>query len=154
MGEIKNHTIRKIKGKLERWIMGRRLAREELFKLLFEAELNDTNPIDILDDFLARDDVNLRKPEEDFIKNYVTGIGNNAENIKNAIEENMENWSFDRIGSVEKVLLKFAAYEILEKKVGHEIVVNEAVELAKTYGDEKSHEFINGVLAKIIKKLG
>lgn len=134
--------------------MGRKLAREELFKLLFEAELNDTKPIDILDDFLARDEVNLKKPEEDFIKSYVLGISQKKEDIKEIIKENMENWSFDRIGNVEKVLLQFSVYEILEKKVGHEIVVNEAVELAKVYGDEKSYEFINGVLAKIIKKLG
>jgi N utilization substance protein B len=134
--------------------MGRKLAREELFKLLLEAELKDENPVDILDEFFSRDEVCLRKQEEDFVRSCVLGIDGKKDEIKRVLDENMENWTFDRVGNVEKVLLRFATYELLEGKVGHEIVVNEAVELAKTYGDEKSHEFINGVLAKIIKKLG
>ena len=154
MEKIKIYNSRKIKGRVERWIMGRKLAREELFKLLFEAELNDANPVDVLDGFLEREETILKKPEEEFIRSYVLGIGKKKDEIKKVIEDNMENWSFDRIGNVEKVLLQFAVYEILDGEVGHEIVVNEAVELAKIYGDEKSHEFINGVLAKIIKKLG
>jgi len=48
--------------------------------------------------------------------------------------------------------LRFATYELMYENTGHEIVLNEVIELAKVYGEEKSHEFINGVLAKIITK--
>ena len=89
---------------------------------------------DVLDGFLEREETVLKKPEEEFIRSYVLGIGKKKDEIKKVIEDNMENWSFDRIGNVEKVLLQFAVYEILDGEVGHEIVVNEAVELAKIYG--------------------
>ena len=57
-----------------------------------------------------------------------------------------------RIGNVEKALLKCSVYEILFKDTPCEIVINEVVELAKVYGDEKTSEFINGVLAKIVNR--
>jgi N utilization substance protein B len=69
------------------------------------------------------------------------------------IEANMENWTFDRLGNVEKALLVFSVYELVNKKVGIEIAVNEAVELAKKYGDNKSFEFINGVLANVVRNV-
>ena len=53
----------------------------------------------------------------------------------------------------ERALLRFAVYELKYTDMGKEIVVNEAVELAKKYGEEKSGEFINGVLALIIKNI-
>ncbi|MFA6708070.1 MAG: transcription antitermination factor NusB, partial [Fusobacterium sp.] len=62
----------------------------------------------------------------------------------------MEGWSYDRIGVVERALLKSAVYELMFEKTPKEIVINEIIELAKKYGDAKSYEFLNGVLAKIL----
>jgi N utilization substance protein B len=132
--------------------MSRKIAREEFFKLLFEAELNDIDSTEILDDFLSREDVKLSKLGRDFVEKYSKGLLENKSEVQNTIEENMTGWTLDRIGNVERTLLKFATYELLKEDVGHEIVINEIVELAKKYGEEKSHEFINGVLAKIVNK--
>lgn len=66
------------------------------------------------------------------------------------LKNNITGWSLERVGNIEKALLKIATYEILYENTPTEIIINEVVELAKTYGDNKSHEFINGVLAKII----
>ena len=81
--------------------------------------------------------------------------GNEAyviDKIDKYIEDSIEVWNFERVGSVERALLRYAVYEIKFSDIGVEIIINEAVELAKRYGEEKSSEFINGVLAKIAKK--
>lgn len=131
--------------------MSRRVAREELFKITFEAELNEVKVDDILNDYLQRDDVKLSDNEKAFIEKYVKGMAVNQEAIVDTLKKNITGWSLERIGNVEKALLKISTYEILFEDVPTEIIVNEVVELAKKYGDEKSHEFINGVLAKVLE---
>ncbi len=132
--------------------MSRKIAREELFKILFEAELNDASITEVSERVISRGEVELSKNSKDFIEKYVKGIVEKKDEIEATLNSEMTNWSLDRIGNVERALLKFGTYELMFEDMGHEIVVNEIVELAKKYGDEKSHEFINGVLAKIIKK--
>lgn len=131
--------------------MSRKIAREELFKLLFEAELNGVLPTEILDGYLTREEVELDENSKKFIADYARGIVRNIQGVEEALTTNMTNWSLGRVGNVERALLKFGAYELMYEEVGHEIVINEIVELAKKYGDEKSYEFINGVLAKLVK---
>lgn len=131
--------------------MSRRVAREELFKITFEAELNEIGIDEVLNDYLQRDDIKLSDNERVFIEKYVEGIAKNQEVIVDTLRKNITGWSLERIGNVEKALLKISTYEILFEDVPTEIVINEVVELAKKYGDEKSHEFINGVLAKVLE---
>jgi len=64
---------------------------------------------------------------------------------------NTQNWAYERIGLVERTLLIIATYEFLKANTPIEVVANETVELAKEYGNEKSYEFINGILANIGK---
>ncbi len=143
--------------------MSRKIAREELFKLLFEVEVSGATIEEVLEVFFKRDRSGLDEDGEEikvsfsdnskaFVTEYAKGISEKQEEILEALETNMTNWSMDRIGNVERALLKFGTYELMFKDSGHEIVVNEIVELAKKYGEEKSYEFINGVLAKIIKR--
>ncbi len=132
--------------------MSRKIAREELFKILFEAELNDASIAEVSERVISKGEIDLSKNSKEFIEKYAKGIVENREEIEETLNSEMTNWSLDRIGNVERALLKFGTYELMFEDMGHEIVVNEIVELAKKYGDEKSHEFINGVLAKIIKK--
>lgn len=132
--------------------MSRRVAREELFKLIFESELKNESTKEVLESYLKRDEVLTNENELSFIKKYMNGISENNDKIIETINNNITGWSFERIGNVEKALLKSAVYELLCETTPHEIVVNEVVELAKMYGDEKTAEFLNGVLAKIINK--
>lgn len=132
--------------------MSRKIAREELFKILFETELNGASITEVAERVISRGEVKLSENSKEFIEKYVKGIVENKEEIEETLNSEMTNWSLERIGNVERALLKFGTYELMFEDMGHEIVVNEIVELAKKYGDEKSHEFINGVLAKIIKK--
>lgn len=133
--------------------MTRKAAREQLFKLIFEAEMKETALKDIFDSFMQRvveDELEISNSSMEFIKKYCLGIDKHSEEILNKINNTMEGWSFDRIGNVEKALLKGAVYELSYEDTPKEIVINETIELAKKYGDTKSFEFLNGVLAKFV----
>ena len=129
--------------------MGRRKLREEIFKLLFERELID-NDIDVrLAEVLSEN--NITKEEDiEFMREYIKNVIEHKESIEDKIKSKLVGWSFDRLGTVEKTLLKMSFYEITEAGTGHEIVINETVELAKKYGEDKTPDFINGILADIV----
>ncbi len=131
--------------------MSRRLAREELFKIVFESEINGKDLDTVLASYLEREnEVELNKKGKEFLVEYAKGISENQDKILAELDEKMEGWSFERVGNVEKALLKISVYEILFKDTPKEIIINEAVELAKKYGDVKTYEFVNGVLAKLV----
>ena len=116
--------------------MGRRKLREEIFKLLFERELID-NDMDVrLAEVLSEN--NITKEEDiEFMREYIKNVTEHKESIEDKIKSKLVGWSFDILGTVEKTLLKMSFYEITEAGTGHEIVINETVELAKKYGEDK-----------------
>lgn len=132
--------------------MSRRIARLELFKIVFESEMNNVTPKEILDSFIKRDEVILSENAKEFLVKFVEGISAHNSELNACIEKHMQGWELDRIGAVERAILKCGAYELKYETTGVEIIVNELVEIAKIYGDDKSFEFINGVLANINKE--
>ena len=136
---------------------GIRLAREEVFKLVFGAELTGLSSDELKQDFsiyLQNDEefINaLSEKQLEFIKSSINGIVENYDNIKDVIKKNTQNWTYERIGVIERSLLIVGTYEFLIKNTPIEVIANEIVELAKEYGNEKSYEFINGILANIEK---
>lgn len=132
--------------------MGRRLARELVFKYMFEADINKESLKEDIEFYIEREESSeLQKEQYSYIKETIEGIRENLEKIDSVITENMENWSLGRLGIVERSLLRYSVYELLYTNIGKEIIANEAIELAKKYGEDKSSEFLNGVLARIIK---
>ena len=136
---------------------GIRLAREEVFKLVFETEITESSSDELkqnFDIYLQNDEefvATLNENQLEFIRDSINGIAKNYEDIKDIIKKNTKNWAYERIGIVERALLIVATYEILFKNTPIEVIANEIVELAKEYGNEKSYEFVNGVLANIEK---
>ena len=136
---------------------GIRLAREEVFKLVFGTEVTESSSDELkqnFDIYLQNDEefiATLNENQLEFIRDSINGIAKNYEDIKDIIKKNTKNWAYERIGIVERALLIVATYEILFKNIPIEVIANEIVELAKEYGNEKSYEFVNGVLANIEK---
>lgn len=127
--------------------MKRHIAREKAFQILFQ--------LDMIDEDIERAIQELLDEEEndEFLYNLVKGVARERSTIDEKISANLEKWSFNRIPSVEKTVLRIATYEInFLPDIPENVSINEAVELAKRYGDEKSGRFVNGVLSKIIKK--
>lgn len=125
--------------------MNRRAAREKAFQILFQMDINDTEPKQAIE-------YALEEPISDsFLEQLVYGVTEHREEIDKRIAANLEKWSFQRVASVEKTILRIAAYEMdFVEEVPAKVAINEAIEIAKLYGDEKSGKFVNGVLSKMI----
>lgn len=131
--------------------MTRREIREEIFKLLFEKELTDNNVEKRIEETIKEN--KIKKEEHiEFLTSYVNDVIANEDILVKKIKEILDGWTYERLGTLEKVLLKISFYEIIIKKVGYEIAINEAVELAKKYSYEDTKEFLNGILAKLVKQ--
>ena len=136
---------------------GIRLVREELFKIVFGVEATESTSEELekaFDIYLSNNEdfvSTLSESQLKFLQASVKGISENYDNIKDTIKANTQNWAYERIGLVERALLIIATYEFLKANTPIEVVANETVELAKEYGNEKSYEFVNGILANIGK---
>ena len=76
------------------------------------------------------------------------------EEILKDIEQNLkEDWKLNRISKMDLSILKLAIYEIKYNEIPYKVAINEAVELAKKYGEDKSKNFVNGILASIVKDM-
>ncbi len=128
--------------------MNRRKARELAFICLFEQAVTTEGMREIIQN--AKD---LREAEfDDFSENLAIGTADNMELIDERIKENLKGWAFNRITKTALAILRLSSYEILiDKKTPVSICINEAVELAKTYGTEKDPSYINGVLSSVAK---
>ena len=104
--------------------MTRREIREEIFKLLFEKELTDNNVEKRIEETIKEN--NIRKEEHiEFLKSYINDIIANEDILIEKIKEILDGWTYERLGTLEKVLLKVSFYEITIKEVGYEIAINE-----------------------------
>ena len=132
--------------------MTRREIREEIFKLLFEYELIDNNIEKRINETIAEE--NLKRDEEiDFLRSYITEIIENKDILTDRIRQVLDGWTYERLGTIEKVLLKISFYEITIKNIGYEIAINEVLEIAKKYSYNDTKEFLNGILAKLVKDI-
>lgn len=122
--------------------MNRREAREKALQTLFQLD-NIEIPVEEAMGFIMEDKKNQ------FYEKLVTGTMNHREEIDAALVKQLEHWSLDRLHKIERTVLRLAVFELLyNEDVPERVVMNEAIELCKTFGDEKSGRFVNGVLSK------
>lgn len=133
--------------------MNRSAIRESAFKLLYSSEIQKDFNEEQIDIFL--EDNNITENEQiEYIKSSFFGVNENIKEINELISKNLtQKWSIERISKIDASILKLAIYEIAYVKLPYKVVINEAVELAKKYGDDSSKSFINGILASIVKEL-
>ena len=132
--------------------MSRSQTRELAFKLLYQIEIQKTVTDEDIELFFETNDIKSNEAKN-YIKDVINGISTSSNEILEMISKNLkENWKIERISKVNLALLKLSIYEIVYKKLPFKVVINEVVELAKKYGEETSHSFINGMLASIVKE--
>lgn len=133
--------------------MGRREQREQVFKLLFRVEFN--TPEDMPEQvklFVEDTETVVYEKDAEYISERFGMIQEKISEIDEVINTNTEGWDTTRMGKVELTVLRLAAYEILfDEDIPNSVAINEAVEIAKKYGQENSGGFVNAILAKIIK---
>jgi len=137
--------------------MNRSETRKVAFELVYSLEIQKMNREEYEDQinlFLENSKITENKVKE-YVEDVVYGIDEHQEEILEKINgELSEKWELSRLSKISIAILKLATYEIVYKKLPYKVVINEAVELAKSYGDDNAPSFINGVLASIVKKNG
>jgi len=128
----------------------RHQARTAVIGLLYAYDLGNENIAKFSDDIL--EEGKIRNKQKEFSDALFQGTIENLEMLDAEIQEHLHDWDYDAIGKVEKAIMRLGAYEILVAKTDKAIIINEAVELAKTLADEKSPQFINGVLDALNKE--
>lgn len=125
--------------------MKRREAREKAFQFLFQIDINNNEPVAAIREYLDE------QGQDDFLQTLIEGVTERKTEIDEIIRTQLENWSLERIAAVERTILRIATYEIrYMDDIPPNVSINEAVELGKIYGDEKSGKFVNGVLSNVI----
>ena len=132
--------------------MKRSAAREEAFKVLYSLEIQKENLEEQLEMYYENEEISDEEIKN-YIKDIVVGIDKNISEIEKKICDNLKkDWKIERISKINLVLLKLAIYEILYTETPYKVAINEAIEIAKKYGDDNSPNFINGILASIVKE--
>lgn len=132
--------------------MRRHEQREQLFKLLFRVEFNSLNDMpEQIKLFFQDDEIEYTEEVMESIKEKYAKIQEKLPQIDVLINEKAEGWNTERMGKVELAVLRIAVYEILhEEDIPNTVAINEAIEIAKKYGQEASGGFVNAVLAKFV----
>ena len=132
--------------------MSRRVLREQLFKLLFRVEFNDLEEMkeqcglffDDIDNPISEENMLLIQKKFDCIMEKLI-------EIDTQINEHAKGWTTDRMAKVDLTIIRLAVYEILfDDTVPTGVAINEAVELAKKFGQDSSYSFVNGILARFV----
>ena len=135
--------------------MKRSAIRELTFRLIYSLEIQKAENLEEqIELYLECNEVEDEEAKE-YIKDAILGINEHIEEIQELIEKNLKaDWKIDRISKIDLSLLKLAIYEIKYKKIPYKVAINESLELAKKYGEETSKNFINGILASVVKEIG
>lgn len=130
--------------------MNRSEAREYAFKMIYGLEVQKDFTKEQFDLFIEDNEI-----KEAAAKNYLTdifeGITKNKEAVLDLITKNLKkDWDIQRISKVNLAILEIAIFEIKYTDIPFKVAINEAVELAKKYGDEAAPLFVNGILASVV----
>ena len=135
----------------------RTITREKAMTVLYQIFLYNKNNIsykidDVINEILESMDIEDRKKIDiNFLNDLVNGVINNMDNIDKYISKYLSNWTIDRLGLTDQAIIR--VYELMYTSTPNLVCINEAIELAKRYSDEKVAKMINGVLDKIYHEI-
>lgn len=132
--------------------MSRRELREQIFKLLFRVEFNERKEMqEQCGLFLDEEENGLSEKDAEYVKSKYLKIEEKLEEIDSLINQTAKGWTTGRMGKVDLTIIRLAVYEMkFDETVPESVAINEAVELAKKFGQDESPAFINGVLARFV----
>ena len=133
--------------------MNRTAIREETFKLIYSLEIQKQKELEEAIELYEQSNEITEKKAKTYIKDAIFGIEKNKEDILQQIEKNLKSdWKLERISKIDLAILKLAIYELKYTEIPFKVAINEAVELAKKYGEDASKNFVNGILASVVKE--
>ena len=126
--------------------LNRTEAREKIMIILYQIDLYDKDKIPYDLESVFHENLEI---DNKFVRDIVDGVLEHKDSIDKIISKYLENWDLDRLGKTDRAILRLSTYEMLYYNTPKVVVINEAVELAKKYSDEKIVKLINAVLDKI-----
>lgn len=133
--------------------MSRRLARQIAFQTLFQIDLGKVDVEEALEHRLA--DCELESHDTDYVKRAVRGVYRQLLALDAQINAVARGWEVSRLAATDRNILRLAIFEIVfMDDIPVRVTINEAVELAKEFGDDKSPAFINGLLGTVVRDGG
>jgi N utilization substance protein B len=132
--------------------VSRRLAREAALRSLFQVAAGHNSPAEALQ--YNNSELGLTEPAARYAETVVQGVLQHLAELDALIGQLTLGWAFARLSGVDKAVLRMAIFELqyMREDIPAAVAINEAVELAKTYGDEASARFVNGVLAIVVRE--
>lgn len=128
--------------------MKRTQARQKALQALFQLDSTELSIEEAIGHALEEE-----QTSNAFLEQLVRGTTEKLQEIDAALEQKLENWTLSRLPKIERTVLRLAVYELLfEEATPNKVVMNEAIELCKMFGDEKSSKFVNGVLSKFTEQ--
>ncbi|TWT09152.1 transcription antitermination factor NusB [Planomicrobium sp. CPCC 101079] len=122
--------------------MKRHEAREKALQTLFQLEGTELTIEEAIEHV-------MEGQRDNFYDLLVQGTHSNLASIDEKLKDHLENWSLERLPKIERTILRMAVFELsFMEDAPSRVIMNEAIELSKTFGDEKSSRFVNGVLSK------
>ena len=126
-------------------------ARECALKILYAVDITNEEPKKCIDTFWKNHE-KVSSEVEAFADSLVLGVCNNRAEVDKLILSHTTNWELKRLAVIDRNILRFATYELLfMEEIPPKVSINEAIDIAKRYGDKDSGKFVNGVLDKINK---
>lgn len=133
--------------------MKRSEMRELAFELIYSMEIQEENVEEQINNFLEANEVTDEETQK-YIKNIVKGIKEHKEELTAIVEKNLKSdWNIKRISKIDFSILQLAIFEIKYNQLPYKVSINESVELAKKFGEDSSKNFVNGILASVVKQL-
>lgn len=127
--------------------LNRSELRVKIMTILYQISIYEKNKIDYkLDDIFKE----VLEIDNEFVKETVYGVITYKDEIDKIANENMNDWTIDRLGYTDQAILRMGIFELLYTQTPDIVAINEAVELAKQYSDEKVKNMINGVMNNIL----
>ncbi|MEG0295377.1 MAG: transcription antitermination factor NusB [Clostridium sp.] len=134
--------------------MNRKRSREVAMELLFAKTLSKNTMGEVIEALNEEYVLNEKGIDSEYIINLLKTVEDNISEIDSRVQESLVGWTIDRVSKINLTILRVSVCEILYMEdVPNKVAINEAIELTRTYSDEKSISFVNGVLDKIFKSL-
>ena len=129
----------------------RHQVRESVIGLLYASDIGNQEVDKFVDEMFEEN--KIRNKQKDFALALYNGVKANLEKIDETLNEYLKEWEIDRVGNIERAILRLGAYELLFTELDSAVIINEAIELAKELASDTSPKFINGVLDALKKSL-
>ena len=126
--------------------MNRSELRKKIMTILYQIFLYENNKIDYKVEDVIKESMEI---ENEFVNNMVYGVLEYKNDIDKIANKNLKDWKIDRLGKTDQAILRMGIYELVYTDVPEVVAINEAIELAKEYSDEKVKNMINAVLDSI-----